>query len=126
MKEQYQIILDKARESLAAARLLKEQGFLDFAASRAYYAMFYAAEALLLQRDLSFSSHAAVIAAYGKEYSKTNELPTKFHTYLIAAENFRSQGDYSFSSGVAKNNVQSALEWASEFLEAATVYLEGK
>jgi len=69
VKGQYQTILEKARESIDAAKLLAEQGYLDFAASRAYYGMFYAAEALLLHKDLSFSSHSAVIAAYGREYS---------------------------------------------------------
>ena len=36
-----------------------------FAASRAYYAMFYAAEALLQSRGLAFSKHSAVHAAFG-------------------------------------------------------------
>jgi uncharacterized protein (UPF0332 family) len=67
MKQQIKVILDKAGSSLEASKLLARQGYLDFAASRAYYAMFYTAEALLLQRGLSFSSHSAVIAAYGKE-----------------------------------------------------------
>ena len=44
MKEQFQTILDKANESLEAATLLAEQGYYDFSASRAYYAMFYAVE----------------------------------------------------------------------------------
>lgn len=74
MKERFQIILDKAADSLEAARLLEEQGYYDFSASRAYYVMFYAAEALLLARGLSFSSHAATIANYGKEYSKTGDV----------------------------------------------------
>ncbi|MEW5872528.1 MAG: HEPN domain-containing protein [Chloroflexota bacterium] len=79
MNEQIGLILAKAKESLEAARLLREEGYLDFAASRAYYAMFYTAEALLLSKNLSFSSHAAVIANYGKEFSKTGELDPKYH-----------------------------------------------
>ena len=56
--------IDKAKESLAAAELLLGQGYAEFAASRAYYAMFYVAEALLASRGQSYSSHAAVQAAY--------------------------------------------------------------
>ena len=93
MNEQLQMILDKAGESLEAARLLAVQGYRDFAASRAYYAMYYTAEALLLSRGQSYSSHAAVIANYGKEFSKTKVLDPKFHKYLIATQDFRSQGD---------------------------------
>jgi len=40
-------LLQKAKESLEAARGLLRDGYPDFAASRAYYAMFYVTEALL-------------------------------------------------------------------------------
>jgi uncharacterized protein (UPF0332 family) len=36
-------LLQKASDSLKAAKLLADQGFYDFAASRAYYSMFYIA-----------------------------------------------------------------------------------
>jgi len=124
MNEQYQAILDKAQDSLEAARLLLKQDYFDFAASRAYYAMYYAAEALLLARELSFSSHAAVIANYGKEYSKTGEMDRRFHKYLIAVQDLRSQGDYSYHPGVSKHNAREAVSWAAEFIKAATTYLE--
>ena len=123
MNAQIQAILDKAQESLAAARVLAEQGFPDFAASRAYYTMFYTAEALLLLKGLSYSSHSAVIAAFGKEFSKTSELDPKYHKYMIAAQDFRSQGDYAYGEGVSIGHANSAIEWADEFLEAAKVFI---
>jgi uncharacterized protein (UPF0332 family) len=123
MNEQIRVILEKADRSLEAAKLLAAQGYLDFAAARAYYAMFYVAEALLLERDLSFSSHAAVIANFGKEFSKTREFDPKFHKFLIAAQDFRSQGDYGFGPGVSEDHVNNVLDWASEFLEVAKAYL---
>jgi uncharacterized protein (UPF0332 family) len=45
-------------------------GDIDFAASRAYYSLFYIASALLLSRGLSFSSHSGVIANFGKEFAR--------------------------------------------------------
>jgi uncharacterized protein (UPF0332 family) len=126
MSEQIDLILEKAQESLDAARLLANEGYTDFAASRAYYAMFYVAEALLLSKELSFSSHAAVIANFGKVFSKTGELDQKFHKYLIALQDLRSQGDYGYSPSVSENDVQKALYWASEFIAAAKMHLEGK
>ncbi len=126
MNEQIQAIFAKAQSSLDAAKMLMDEGYFDYAASRVYYAMFYTAEALLLHRGLSFSSHSAVLAAYGKEYSKTGELDPKFHKYLIAAQDYRSQGDYSYGPGVPEEHVQNALNWAVEFLQAARVYLGEK
>ena len=51
-------LLAKAASSRRAAALLASQDYLDFAASRAYYALFYVAEALLLAEGHTFSSHA--------------------------------------------------------------------
>ncbi len=41
-------LIKKAQESLRAARLLAKDGLCDFAASRAYYAMFYVVQVFLL------------------------------------------------------------------------------
>ena len=70
-------LLQKARDSLAAARSLLGNGYTDFAASRAYYAMFYVAEALLSILGQSYRKHAAVIAAFGREYAKSGKLDPK-------------------------------------------------
>ncbi|MGP1385988.1 MAG: HEPN domain-containing protein [Thainema sp.] len=56
MTSEQQFLITKAERSLEAANQLMQQGFHDFAVSRAYYAMFYVAEALLDQEGLSFSS----------------------------------------------------------------------
>jgi uncharacterized protein (UPF0332 family) len=112
-------LLDKASESLQAAELLQHEGYPGFSASRAYYAMFYAAQALLLDRGLSFSSHSAVIGAFGREYAKTAVLDPKFHRYLIDAQDFRNLGDYAIGPGVTPHQVEEILSWAREFLSAA-------
>lgn len=64
MKEEIRPLIEKARRSLQVARHLFEDGDYDFAASRAYYAMFYLAEAALLTRGLAFSRHSGVIAGF--------------------------------------------------------------
>jgi uncharacterized protein len=48
MRPEQADLLVKAQQSLEAARVMEERGYHDFAASRAYYTMFYLAEALLL------------------------------------------------------------------------------
>ncbi len=40
--------IERAEQAVNAARKLASDGYNDFAASRAYYAVFYAASALLL------------------------------------------------------------------------------
>jgi len=119
MKPEAQLLLEKARESLAAARLLAKEGYHDFAASRAYYAMFYATEALLLERGFAYSSHSAVIGAFGREFTKSSALDPKFHRYLIDGQDLRNAGDYDVGSPVTARQANEVLAWADEFIVAA-------
>jgi uncharacterized protein (UPF0332 family) len=95
----------------------------NIAASRAYYALFYIAEALLLSRGLAFSSHSAVIAAFGKEFARSNVLDPKFHRYLIASQDLRQTGDYGVEQNVSISDASQLVDWADEFLTAAETYL---
>lgn len=66
MKPKQKALFEKALRSMRAARVLNETGLPEFAASRAYYTMFYLAEAFLEGEGLSFSKHSAVISAFGR------------------------------------------------------------
>ena len=52
--------LERAGQSIQAAKDLAVKGYHDFAASRAYYAAFYGATAVLLNEGLDFSSSSSV------------------------------------------------------------------
>jgi uncharacterized protein (UPF0332 family) len=66
--------LERAEESVRAAKLLYEAGHWDFAAARAYYAAFYAASAALLSQGREHQKHSGVIAAVHKFLVKTGKL----------------------------------------------------
>jgi uncharacterized protein (UPF0332 family) len=117
-------LLEKAKRSQRVAAKLFKDGDIDFAASRAYYSLFYIAEALLLSRDLSFSSHSAVIANFGKEFAKTGALNPKFHHYLMESQDRRNIGDYSVLAEVTTEQVREMLAWAKEFIKAGENYLK--
>ena len=112
-------LLQKASESLQAAKLLASQNFFDFAASRAYYTMFYVASAFLLGESLSFSKHSTVIAKFGQHFAKTGRVPAEFHRYLINAQNSRIIGDYHLGSNLDKTETQKQIAHAEQFLELA-------
>ena len=109
-------LLSMAEESIRAAMLLAEQDLNRFAVSRAYYAMFYCAEALLLSRDLSFSKHWGVIAALGKEFAKPGLLPPEFHRFLIEASELREEGDYDFAAVIEDEDCVLQITRAKQFL----------
>lgn len=124
--EDIRALMDKAKESLAVAQELLQNGHEDFAASRAYYAMFYVAEALLLSIGQSYSKHSMVIAAFGREFAKSGRLDPKFHRWLIDAQDLRNIGDYEVHTHVPRDKAQTVCAWAQEFIQSAEVLLGGK
>lgn len=124
MKAEYADILKRASQSIEAAELLRVQKLYGFAVSRAYYAMFYLAEALLLSKGLAFSKHSAVIAAFGEHFAKPKVFDPMFHQHLIEAFEKRQIGDYAFQEEIQPADAQSQIERARAFLQAAQTWLE--
>ncbi|MFZ4558379.1 MAG: HEPN domain-containing protein [Pseudanabaena sp.] len=119
IKEQ-QFLAQKAHDSLRAAKLLEAEGLADIAASRAYYAMFYIAEVFLLEENLSFSKHSAVISKFGEYFVRTGKIPNKYHRYLIDAEQMRLKGDYDRTERLEPEDANLVIQRAEEFLELLT------
>ena len=117
-------LLQMAKESLEVAEDLFKSKHYGFSASRSYYAMFYTAEAILLTKDLSFSSHKAIISAFGKEYVKSGLLPQSLHQYLRNAFNLRQMGDYGFIGAVSVNKAKTLIEQTKDFINAVEEYLK--
>jgi uncharacterized protein (UPF0332 family) len=125
MTEEVGDLLTKAKDSLDAARLLLDNGYPEFSASRSYYAMFYAAEALLEHDGLSFSSHEAVISAFGFRYAKMDIVPREMHRHLIEAQALRHVGDYDVPGGVEPKDANEQIDRASRFIACIAQTLGG-
>ncbi|MGZ9221450.1 MAG: HEPN domain-containing protein [Anaerolineales bacterium] len=119
-----QSLLNKADDSHGAARALIDKGFIGFSAAQSYYTMFYLVEALLLSKGLTFSSHSAIIAAYGKEFAKAGLLNPKFHRNLIVAQKRREAGHYGAESEITNEQALESYQWAEEFIQAVRAYLQ--
>ncbi len=77
-----EFLLQKAKESLDAVRSLLRDGYPGFSASRAYYAMFYVDDALLVILGQTYRKHSALIAAFGREYARQGRFDPKYHQWL--------------------------------------------
>lgn len=118
MNKEAENLIKKAQQSLEASKLLLEGGFPDFAVARAYYTMFYLAEAFLLaKKNMSFSKHSAVISAFGRELAKTDLIPRKYHQFLKEAQDLRHLGDYGELNIINKQQAQIQIQKAKEFLD---------
>jgi len=68
---------DKAHESLRAAHRELAAHAYTFAINRAYYALFYAVSALLLEEGRRFSKHSGIRAAFNRDLVKPGRLSRK-------------------------------------------------
>ncbi len=126
MTERQQAWLRKASRSLRAARATLAAGAPDVAASRAYYAIFYVVQALLELDALRFSSHSAVIAAFGRRFAATDRVPRHLHRYLLDAFDARNQADYDIVEEVTAELAQLQIEHADAFVRVAAEMLSGQ
>ena len=78
LKIQCQKIIRKAFRSLITARRNIDEDDYDFGSSRAYYAAFYAVQAAILTKNMSFSKHSGVISAFNQHFVKTGLFPKEF------------------------------------------------
>jgi uncharacterized protein (UPF0332 family) len=125
MKEQTRALLNKAGENLDASKDLIRGDHYEIAASRAYYTMFYAAEALLFEEGLEFSSHSAIHGAFGERFAKTGRLNPTFHRYLLDAYRARQSADYDAPADVSRGDAETLVSRAEEFIRAAMQLLSG-
>lgn len=113
LQEQLSDMLNKARRSLKAARGHLAEGDFDFAASRAYYAAFYAMEAALLSKGVACSTHGGVLTVFSERFLKAGTLPTGFGAKAARLFRERQVGDYEFDVSVNGSDAEEDIEIAS-------------
>lgn len=123
MKREAGALLEKALRAVIAGKVLLRRGDADFAAGRAYYAMFYAASALLVERGYRARGHGAVQRAFGKYFVRTGEFDPSFHRWLLDAHDRRLAGDFDANLRLSAADVKGAIQQAQQFLLAARQYL---
>jgi uncharacterized protein (UPF0332 family) len=116
MNKEIKALISKSKRAHKAAERLLAEGDYDFAASRAYYAMFYIAEALFLSRSLVTSKHSALLSLFYEHFVKTGEIDKSLHQDLHQAFELRQQGDYWAEPDLSEEMVGDLLKRASNFI----------
>lgn len=116
--------LDRAAQSIDAARQLLAGGFFDFAVSRAYYAAFYAATAILLSEGVEMSKHSGVIALIHQRFVKTGKLNRQQGKTLNWLFELRGIGDYGGTAHVTREEVEEAIRASEEFVSTIRLLLQ--
>lgn len=110
--------LAKSKEAAEEMELLLKAEHFSGACDRAYYAVFHMAQALLAHEGKEFSSHEAVISAFGREFAKTGKIDPKYHRILREAFDLRLTADYDVESTVSEEAARNLITDCRDFLGA--------
>ena len=114
----------KAEKFLSTAEQALNAGDYDSCVSRCYYAMFFMAEAVLLTKSLTASSHKGVISLFGEHFVKTEILERNLGKALNDAYDKRLVGDYGVGFTVTEQQANDLLKTARDFVQKLKSYLK--
>ncbi|GJD56840.1 HEPN domain-containing protein [Methylobacterium dankookense] len=114
--------MHRAERTLAGARVLNAHGDSEGASSRAYYAMFHAAQAALLTvgvhpDEVIIKTHRGLIASFGKFLVLPGHLDARLGRSFSRAEQRRLAADY-MSGAPSVAEAEDGLADAEAFLQA--------
>lgn len=118
MTEEVQKLIKKAEHALEVAEELMNDGYPSDAASKIYYAMYYAAQALLKSEGIDVVKHSAVESALGYFFAKTGRIDPKYHRMLIDARKIREIADYDIEEEIIEPVASLKIEEGKSFLAA--------
>lgn len=115
-----------ATEDIQTAQFLHDSQRFRPSISRAYYAMYYAAQALLLSEGLDTSTHKGVIKLINFHFTQTGKLPLNIAKLLKNAHDLRQLGDYSTDFVSDEIISEKIIEDAKTFVNEVEIMLMDK
>jgi len=109
--------LQRARETLADARILADAGRWNPCVNRLYYACFYAVSALLIQDGLSSTKHTGLRSLFNRHFVKTNKVPKDKARIFNDLFERRQEGDYVDFVSFEESQVLPWLPEAEAFVQ---------
>jgi uncharacterized protein (UPF0332 family) len=116
--------MQKAEKKLVVAKKLLKSGDYEDAVSRAYYAVYHAAQALLLTEGEKAETHKGVVTLFGLLFVKTGKFSKNIGKYIANLKDDRESGDYEIFSYVDRESAETAVSEAREFIKEAKEYLQ--
>ena len=124
MKDEHiQYRIRRARETYKDAQILFEMGSINSSVNRLYYSAFYAAIALMIDKDITVRTHKGVQQKLGEEFFLKGHLSKDLaKAYSILAD-FRHRGDYNDLFEFDSEVIEKLFEPIANFIDRIEVLL---
>lgn len=125
-KQEVGLYIENAREMLEVAAHNIRDGFYGSAVNRAYYAMFYAANALLVTQGFARGKHSGVIAAFREHFVKPGLIEVEYSRIYGRVMDNRRVSDYEIEIPIEPHVAEQDLSDAQRFVERVEQFLQGE
>jgi uncharacterized protein (UPF0332 family) len=115
--------LTRSQDELDTARLLFANGKYKVALTRAYYAVFYAASAMLLSEGIKRSKHSGVQSAFRQFFIKPSVIEVEYSDIYGAIRDARELSDYELWFMLAEEFAETIVADAEKFVARMERYL---
>lgn len=109
--------VEKAEEAYTAAKILYDAAQWNAAINRLYYACFYAASAVLLNRQIGAKSHAGVLGMFSERIVRTGEISLDDFRVYSKLLSWRTKGNYSDMFDYTKEDLDMVMLPTRHFLD---------
>ena len=116
--------MDLALDDLSTAQILLDAGKYRAVVTHSYFAMFYAAKALLITRDFVSKKHGTILKQFSREFVNGDNFDYDIYLNYSNAINKRNKSSYNFNINFDKHEAQSCLFDAEEFVVEAKKFLK--
>jgi uncharacterized protein (UPF0332 family) len=96
----------------------------DSSVSRAYYALFYFTEAILLTKDILVNSHQGVNVMFAKHFVREGLFEVEYGAIVANVFRKRQVSDYDLTTEISEGMAREVLDDVSRFLARGRVYLQ--
>jgi uncharacterized protein (UPF0332 family) len=117
------LYIQRAHEMLEVSERNLEDGFHTSAVNRAYYAVFYAACAVLASEGLSRSKHSGVVAAFRRHFIKPGTIEAEYGDIYGRVMDDRHLSDYDIEQIIEPDRARIDLDDAQRFVRRMEQYL---
>jgi uncharacterized protein len=111
--------LAAADDAVRVAEAALDIGVVRDAMSRAYFAAFHAARALLLLEGLEPKTQAGMMTLFSQHIIVSGKLEPRFGLLLTRLQAYRQASDYAYSFVATADDVRAELDQTRELLELA-------
>jgi uncharacterized protein len=113
-------------DALRAAQALLALGLFNDAVSRAYYAAFHHARALLLLDGLEPKTHRGVVTLLSQHWAASGRLSQESLSDFAALQTFRAVADYDARQRLAQAQAEAQVAAAQRFVAAARLIVSDR